>query len=181
MAMTVEFDIIEDTITEYLEKLTELSTGEDNRKRFLKDAGHELHFRYINPEIPKWNPNLMYSPLEKRHQNFKIGDGVSSLELLYTGFTETAEMGELPVGVWSEFGDKSQGILERDYAYYQETGEDEIAPDFAGHHYVGKGTANYSTEFHYKTMAYLDRLMHLEHWKRQSEFVDLYDYMENFY
>lgn len=178
METMVKFDIEEDTVTPYFEKLIELSSSETNKKTFLKDAGHELHFRYVEPKMPKWNPNLLYSPLEKRHQFFDVDEERSSLELLYTGFTETAKMRALPEGVWSEFGDKAQGILKRDYAYYQETGEDPIAPEFPGHRYVGEGTANYATEFHYKTMAYLDRLMHLEKWQRQSQFVDLYDYME---
>lgn len=174
----LNFDVEEDTVTKYLNELIKLSSDESNKKRYLGDAGYELHFRYIEPEMPKWNPNLMYSPLEKRHQIFDNDEEHSSLELLYTGFTEEAERRVLPEGVWSEFGDKTQGILQRDYAVYQETGQDPIADEFPGHHFVRKGTSNYTTEFHYKTMAYLDRLMHLEKWQRQSKFVDLYDYME---
>ena len=176
--MNHKLEIVEDTVSKYLDELYELSNSEDNTNRFLKDAGHELHFRYVEPLMPKWNPNLMYSPLEKRHQIFDINSEISSLELLYTGFTESAEMNDFPKGVWSEFWDKTQGILQRDYAFYQETGDDPIAEDFEGHHFVQEGTSNYTTEFHYKTMAYMDKLMHLEKWQRQAEYVDLYDYME---
>jgi len=178
--MNLDVTIVENSTLTYLEKLEELSADEDNKKRYIKDAGHELHFRYIEPEMPKWNPNLMYSPLEKEHQDYSIDSNISTLELLYTGFTETAQMNALPLGVWGEFGDKAQGILQRDYAFYQETTIDPIADPKGARspHFVKKGTANYATEFHYKTMAYLDRLMHLEKWQRQSEFIDLYDYME---
>lgn len=175
--MSPKFEIVEDTFSSYLNKLIELVCDENNSRNFIKDAGAEMHFRYIEPEMPKWNPNLMYSPLESRYQKTKISDESIMLDLIYTGFTETAEMGALPEGVWSEFGDKNTGTLERDYALYQETGKDEIAPDFAGHHFVQKGTYTYSTEFHYKTMVYIDKLMRLERWQRQSNPIDLYDYM----
>lgn len=170
----------EETVTDYLTKLDELTSNKSNITSFLRDASHELHFRYIEPEMPKWNPNLMYSPLEPRHNVVDIGGGKDSIRLIYTGFTEAAEERDLPKGVWSEFGDKVQGILHRDYAFYQETGEDPIAPDFEGHWYVKKGTANYANEFHYKTMAYLDRLMHLEGWNRTSQHIDLDDYIGYF-
>ena len=175
--MKAKFEIIENTVTDYLNKLDELANDEGNTRRFLKDSAQEMHFEYIEPLMPKWNPNLMYSPLEPEHQIVKISKGVSSIELLYTGFTEEAREGDLPKGVWSEFGDKFTGTLERDYALYQETGQDPIAPDFAGHHFVKRGTHNYLNQFYTKTDAYLDRLMHLEQWQK-NWYVSLYDYME---
>ena len=171
---------VQENVTEYLTKLTELVSDESNTVNFLKDAGSELHFRYIEPNMPKWNPNLMYSPLEPDHRKTEVNEDKSFIELLYTGFTESAKMNDLPEGVWSEFGDKAQGILERDYAYFQETTKDPVAEpkDAKSPFFVKTGTATYTTEFHYKTMAYVDQLMQLKRWRRVTVFRDLYDYME---
>ena len=75
---------------------------------------------------------------------------------------------------------KAQGILERDYAYFQETTKDPVAEpkDAKSPFFVKTGTATYTTEFHYKTMAYVDQLMQLKRWRRVTVFRDLYDYME---
>ena len=165
-----------ENVTNYLDKLDELSSNEPNIRRFLKDVAQELHTEYIEPIMPKWNPNLMYSPMEREHQIINISPSTYSLELIYTGYTEKEESGD--INVWSDFaegGDPSTHHLERDYAFYQETGYDPIAPIFAGHAYVARGTAAYSTAMYNKTMAYADRLMHLEKWEG-AVFIDLYDY-----
>lgn len=180
MKDNAKITIVEDTVTEYLQRLATLSADETNTKNFLRDASSELHFRYIAPRMPKWNPNLIHSPIEPEHQLFEGAVEKSVIELLYTGFTEDANDNLLPKGVWSEFGDKSQGILERDYAYFQETGKDPIADaDDAKHKFFVKtGTSDYNTEYHYKVDAYLDRLMHVERWQRTSRFIHLYDFEE---
>ena len=175
----IKFEI-QENVSKYLDKLDTLSTDASNTKRFLKDVGQEMHLEFIEPLMPKWNPNLMYSPLEREHQIVKTSSTLSSLELIYTGFTELEEGGE--INVWSEFaehGNPATHHLERDYAFYQETGYDPIAPVFGGHGYVAKGTAAYSTQMNYKTMAYLDRLMHLEKWEG-AVFIDLYDYEDTY-
>lgn len=170
-----------ETITDYLKRLNELISNERNTASFLKDAGHELHFRYILPNMPEWNPNLMLSPLEEDNQIVTHSPQQSQLELIYTGFTSEEEMGLEKV--FSEFavgGDPTTGHIERDYAYFQETGiDDKVDPDKykpQHTHFVKKGTANYSTEFHYKTMAYIDRLMQLEGWESVSKYTS-YDSM----
>lgn len=177
--MSIKFNVVEDNLSEYLDQLKELVYNKENNTAFLRDAAHEMHFRYIKPLMPEWNPNLIFSPMESQNQEINVDVGLSKIELRYTGFTQQAKERILPEGVWSEFGDKVQGILERDYAFYQETGEDPIAPPEGAKHkfFIKKGTATYNTEFHYKTMAYVDRLMHLQGWKRVSKYYDLDDYM----
>lgn len=175
--MEAKLTITEDTVTEYLNKLDELSSDVSNNRRFIRSAGQEMHFDYIAPLMPKWNPNLMYSPLEPDNQIIDISDGLTTIELIYTGFTEDAKMNALPKGVWSEFGDKTQGILERDYAYYQETGDDPIADNFEGHWFATRGTLRYNDMFRLKTIAYLNKLTHLEKWKGAKK-VHLEDYIE---
>lgn len=175
--MKAKIKITEDTVTDYLNKLSEFTSDTPNNRRFIRDAGQEMHYEYIEPLMPKWNPNLMFSPLEADNQTIDISTGMTSIELLYTGFTETAKMRQLPKGVWWEFGDKLRNILERDYAYYQETGQDPIAAEFEGHWYARDGTKAYANQFHHKTMAYLDRLMHLEKWQGTKK-IYLEDYIE---
>lgn len=168
---------VKENVTKYLEQLEDLSTNKTNKRNFLKDSAQEMHFDYIEPRMPRWNPNLMLSPVESKNQKIDISEDKSIMMLTYTGFTEEAIDGNLPKGVWSEFGDKYTKTLERDYAYYQETGEDEIADDFEGHHYVEFGTKAYLNQFYAKTQAYSDSLLNLEPWSKSWK-VDLYDYME---
>lgn len=176
-----KFKIKEDTITDYLKQLDELAHNTTNQKRFLKTAASEMHFDYIEPLIPKWNPNLMYSPLEEDNQIYKISNNFSSIELIYTGFTdrEFEREGNGLFKVYSEFGDKYTGELYRDYAFYQETGFDWDAPHFEGHHYALLGTQTYQAQYYMTVLYYLDDVMNLKPHKNRK-FVDLYDYEELF-
>ena len=103
-----------------------------------------------NETVPKWNPNLMYSGLNEEFWTTKHDGNISNITILYTGFTGEG-MGEPDdIQVWWEFGKYHKGgysdILGRDYAYYQEYGEDLYAPNakykaktFEGHHFVESG------------------------------------------
>jgi hypothetical protein len=55
------------------------------------------------------------------------GRNVSSIEIMYTGERIEEYTSSIPPKVWWEFGDKDTGTLERDYAFFQETGIDPIA------------------------------------------------------
>ena len=174
--MKTKIQIVEDTVTEYLDKLQKLSADPSNKTRFLKSAASEMHFEYVEPLMPKWNPNLMYSPLEKKNQVINVSDTVSSIELIYTGYTEEESYGlEKVYSEFAEGGNPQSGHLARDYAYYQETGQDPIAEDFGGHHYVGLGTLMYQSKYYSTVLYYLDDLMNLKAHQNRS-FVDLYDY-----
>lgn len=179
--MNSNINVEADGVIDYFEKLEALANDKSNIQNFLRDAGYDLHQRYIRPLMPTWNPNLIYSPMEPEHQIFEIGE-VSSLDLLYTGFTRIEKAGKLR-HLFKEFavnGDIFSGHLERDYAFFQETGIDhkvnphKYQPTHL--HFVERGTKEFETEFHYKTMAYLDKLMHLERWDRVNPNFIIYDY-----
>lgn len=179
-------NIVRDTFTDYLGKLEELATNTANQKMFLQDAAQEMHFDYIEPLMPTWNPNLIFSALEKKNQKFSTSGGESILNLKYTGFTEEAVHDGLELIYW-EFGDQYEHVLDRDYAYYQETGVDEFAESedtkartFKGHHFVQKGTGNYLGRYHDRTRAYADSLLHLNEWSSEAR-VGRSSYMESWY
>ena len=183
--MKSKFTIVEDTVTPYLEKLYEFTSDPFNHEAFLKDAAQELHFDYIEPLMPKWNPNLMFSPLEQENQVFKPDGGLATLDLIYTGKTEMAEEREWDKDennlykVYWEFGDKFTGELHRDYAYYQETGQDDIAKNFGGHHFVKRGTSNYLNQYHARVQAYADSLLRGNNWKTEAR-IDRFDYVDDY-
>lgn len=178
--------VVKETVTDYLAKLEELATDTSNQKRFLQDSAQEMHFDYIEPLMPKWNPNLIFSPLEKNHQIFSSEGQYSSLELEYTGFTQEAIHGELEEIFW-EFGDPYEHILERDYAYFQETGEDDVFDYSKSNyrpthlHYVQRGTDAFLNRYHDRARTYAVSLLHLEEWGTEtrvskSSYID--DYIE---
>ena len=177
--------VVKETVTDYLAKLEELATDTSNQKRFLQDSAQEMHFDYIEPLMPTWNPNLIFSPLEKDHQIFSTENGFSALELEYTGFTQEARHEELEHIFW-EFGDPIDHVLERDYALFQETGEDEVFDYSKSHyrpthlHFVQRGTDAYLNRFHDRTRAYAMSLLHLEKWGTETR-VSKTSYMENWF
>ena len=126
-ALKSNITITEDTFTPYLEWLHEEIT--DKTDDLLKQMARELVGDYGNPNdgfiapnmSTTFNPNLFISGQEEQYWLLDLGE-VSSLEVIYTGM-------RLPRGsmVWWEFGDKEEGIIERDYAFYQETGLDKYA------------------------------------------------------
>lgn len=171
--MKAKLTIVRDSFSSYLEAVYRTVSDPSNDEAFLKNAAQELQFDYIDPLMPKWNPNLMFSPLERKNNHFSTTGGKSTLELVYTGFTEEARHEGLEKIYW-EFGDPYEHILERDYAYYQETGVDKFAPKpdqeaprFKGHHYVKRGTERYLNRFYERTQAYAMAL--LQNDKIQSE------------
>lgn len=170
---------VKETVSDYLKKLDELAHNTTNQTRFLKTAASEMHFEYVEPLMPTWNPNLIFSPLERRYQKISSSETSSSIELIYTGFTEEEESYGLDK-IYREFVDASGRHLARDYAYYQETGADPDAPNFTGHHFVGRGTLMYQSQYYMSVLYYLDDVMNLKGHENRN-FVDLYDYQERFF
>ena len=177
------FYVEDEDFTSYLQKLEALLNDTSNTENFLRDAGYELHDRYIRPLMPEWNPNLVYSPLEAKHQHFEHMKGFSSLALEYTGFTEQEHSKEGLRDIFWQFAinfDPFTHHLARDYAYFQETGIDSVVSPKqyvpTHQHFAEKGTQEYETEYHYKCMAYLEKLIRLERWERTNPAFSLYDY-----
>ena len=183
MSGTFKFWVEEEDLSTYLEKLDALIHDTSNTENFLRDAGYDLHDRYVRPLMPDWNPNLMYSPLESKHQHFEHMEGLSSLALEYTGYTEQEHSSEGLRKIFWEFSinfDPLTHHLGRDYAFFQETGIDSVVDpnEYKPRHlhFVEKGTKEFETEYHYKCMAYLEKLLHLERWERTNPPFSLYDY-----
>lgn len=161
---------IKDTLTKYIDDVIKLVDDESNTQKFLETTGQELHFDYISQYIPKWNPNLVLSPMERSHQFFELSNGISFLELEYSGFTRRSYF---PKGVWQEFSDDPEGLkppdereLEKDYAYYQETGNDpEASPEGGGKYYVHFGTAAYNPMYNMRATELMYNWLRLQRWK----------------
>lgn len=182
--MKAKLTVTEDTLTPYFEELYRLVSDEDNAQNFLRDSAAELHFEHIEPLMPDWNPNLKISPMEHEHQIYRQEGERHIFDMIYTGFTQEEKMGLEKV--FAEFAmdfDPATKRLSRDYAYFQETGEDEVVdpkrytPQHT--HFVKRGTASYTTQFHYKAMAYANQLLHLERWQRTSHYQSLEDWWLN--
>jgi hypothetical protein len=151
--------IIEDTVTEYLHKLD--NHFHKSQPRLLKKLAEGLTHEYITPLVPTWNPNLYLSGLDESKWIIKTASEIIGIEVIYTGFTKFSEH----MYVWWEFGgfsDMRYTDLQRDYAYYQETGKDEKAKPFEGHHYVKQGTKAFEKPMQNITAQYMDKIMRLQ-------------------
>lgn len=155
---------IQDRLTEYLEELQ--AHFHKSQFRLMEAMGHDLA-EDVMTFAPDWNPNLYLSGFEKRLWHKDISEGMSAIEILYTGFTEQVD----DIDVWWEFAtiDTMSGLPEdrelgRDYALYQETTYDRIAdPRKAKHpHFVRKGSEVYSHNMKFKMERYLQQIMRLE-------------------
>lgn len=173
MSKGISFEIKQDTITDYLNKLEE--HYQQTQEAFLDELAMELTTDYIEKYVPVWKGadsegNLLESGEDPSNWFKSVSMERSVLEVLYTGFTELMEHSH----VFFEMGGSSTHAyrsLKRDYAYYQETGKDLYhvianygqAPDFGGHHYVQKGTQEFvkSDRMGYKTAQYLKEIMNL--------------------
>ena len=151
--------ITEDTVTEYLTKLDK--HFKESQPKMLKKLARELSQEYITPLVPTWNPNLYLSGLDESKWIVKTSTELIGIDVIYTGFTEFSQ----DMYVWWEFGGYSTlktTSLERDYAYYQETGKDPKATPFEGHHYVEKGTAAFGKSMQNITAQYMYKIMRLQ-------------------
>ena len=167
----------EDNMSEYLNKLEELAQDKTNTTNFLKDILNEAHTEHIAPKMPQWNPNLINSPMEPEHQTVEIEEGKSSIELLYTGFTHKERTEGLDLVFWEFAVDykKSSRHLARDYAYFQETGDDDfvsaVSPRYQPQHlhFVQEGIEEYTPITRERMSEYVQKLLHLEKWQRKTQ------------
>lgn len=169
--MTVE---IQDNLTKYFE---ELQMNFESSKPALNEAFAEsIVGKYGSPVSghiaqfmsQTFNPNLFMSGQNPNYWQFESKEGMSILEVLYTGIHLHDKY---PVGkakVWSEFATSDtknkplqERELARDYAYYQETGIDPIAKSSdAKHKGAIKEGLSLSNQFDLeKTGDYLEHIM----------------------
>ena len=153
--MSIKFDIIEDTVTEYLDFISESfykNTPKELKKqaRILTGEEGDEHDGYIAPNMTvakygEFNPNLFMSGQEEKYWNLYAKSNPHNLmgrtsamgiEIIYTGMRLHKNYDD-EAKVWWEFAydneaDPLERVLERDYSFYQETGLDPIArPKYA--------------------------------------------------
>ena len=168
--MKIKALITEDTTSEYLDKLEqnindqEVSLAGDLAKEFTGTGGTGTG--HIPKHMStKFNPNLFMSGADERYWQVSKGD-VTTIEILYTGMRLHEEYSN-PL-VWWQFATEDtmgnlprERTLERDYAYFQETGIDNVAkPELAKHkHAVQKGLSEASEKDLSKVGEYLIQIM----------------------
>lgn len=168
--------IQEDTFSEYLDYI--YNSFHENMSKELKrqarlltgEEGDEDTGFIAKHMSTDFNPNLFISGQEEEYWIIKNasrtlvqgGGNVSSIEAVYTGMRlhETFPPGE--ARVWSEFSvDGAKYELERDYAFYQETGLDPYAPSWQAYHKgaVAKGTRESSVTLFEHAAEYVYNIM----------------------
>lgn len=156
--------IVEDSLMDYLTELVEVFNK--SKSGILDKLAWELTNEYIEPYVPQWNPNLYLSGEDSDNWFKQSKDGMTTIEILYTGFTEASEH----MYVFYEFGGYSETKmtdLKRDYAYYQEFGKDLFhgkypeAEKFEGRHFIKQGTEKYQGVVESSISRYMQQVMDL--------------------
>lgn len=163
---------VKENLSKYVDYLEKEIKNNALEQRVLEDMAYDF-VEMVDEVVPKWNPNLVYSGSNPETWNIFNEDYRTELEIIYTGFTGEG-MGEPDdIQVWWEFGKYHKGgysdILGRDYAYYQEFGQDKFAPSskyraksFEGHHYVASALGSYDeTVIEYHAEEYIRQLLKL--------------------
>ena len=152
----IQFEI-QDNLTEYFDELEKhFNSHKDN---LSYSFSRKVVGAYGNPNTPiarhmstKFNPYLFMSGQDEHYWDFTDNGEIATMEVLYSG---KHLHDKYPVGkakVWWEFATKStrnkpatDRVLEKDYAEFQETGDDSAAnypvdPNDAKHKYaIDKG------------------------------------------
>lgn len=170
--MKIKAIVTEDTITEYLDNLQ--SNYEKQEHTLLEKMATKLVGEYddetdgfIAPLMStEFNPNLFLSGQDDAYWDIERGDELSSLEITYTGMRLHSNYTH-PL-VWWEFATKASAgeapryrELDRDYAYFQETGKDPVAKSFKAKHKHAIKMGVYAGSWAVREVAaeYLNRLM----------------------
>lgn len=162
---------VEDNLTDYL---TELESHLDaEREKFVGGLARKPVGTWGDPNegeitllAPKWNPFLYTTGQNRLKWTIKLGEK-SSVEILYSAMKApnlNTTYDDKTRRVWWEFADDDNPKkLGRDYAYYQETGEDPIArPEDAKHkHFIRDGLEASFPEIKRAAGRYLMEIMNL--------------------
>ena len=144
----LEMKVTKDTLSEYMDKL--IVAVNDNKEKFLRQEA-DVFAEY--PAI-----GLMYGTLQEsldKNRIYKDYGGLSEIDVLYTG--------TLAKHSWSEFrddGDTSKPP-DRDYAFYQETGQDRVASEEKAKHQgaIRFGVADFAEIYPYDIDEWLDEIL----------------------
>lgn len=156
--MSLSF-LIEETVTQGLTELQERISGE------MENVLNELAYAATGYEgdtsapIPSrmstdYNPFLFLSGQMKENRFVEVTSGKAEISIKYSGMGLEEELGS-EAKIWWEFAkdqeqDPYERELERDYAFYQETGSDPIAaPRGAKHKYaIQRGLHSSTSQIH---------------------------------
>ena len=174
-AHILKYELNDDEFIDYLNKLSKLMVEEmphmstSLMREIVGDFGSDEE-GFIPKSMGKWNYYLFTSGQNPKYWFGETSPELTTLSALYTGQDINTYFGnELPEGIWWEFAkDPSlppkQRELDRDYAFYQETGIDTVAkPRDARHkHSIEKGLKKSKSHLKSKTAEYLEKIIKLE-------------------
>jgi len=175
--------IQQDNISEYFERLDKLF--ETEKKEMANTLMREMvgfpfspQGGFIAPLMSKWNPYLYSTGQNSKYWVGESNRDLTTLEALYTGADiNDFYGGKPPKGVWWEFAtletahlDPQDRELERDYAYFQETGRDKIAEPRKARNKgaIEKGIFLSVGHLRSETEQYLSRLIQLKKGKHTT-------------
>lgn len=128
---------IEDNLTKYFEELEKnFDTGksamtEAFTRSIVGNYGSPISGHIAEFMSQTFNPYLYTSGQDEHYWKLEKSKGKSVIEVLYSGMHLHDVYPPGKARVWWEFGKYGIGgtkdVLERDYAYYQETGRDKLA------------------------------------------------------
>lgn len=164
--------IVKNTVSEYLDLIDK--NIEENAPKQLKHMAEKLVGEYDDPTggyiaplmSTTWNPNMFLSGQDEDYWKILNDDDKHSLTVTYTGLRlyDLYSMDEAKV--WWEFAvnqeaDPQERVLERDYAFFQETGIDRYAlPKYAKHKgAVAHGVRAGKGEMYEMATKYLENIM----------------------
>lgn len=163
---------VKENLSKYVDYLEKEVKNIDRDKKVLEEMAEEF-VDIVSEVVPVASGNLRDSGLNPEMWNILNENNLTELELIYTGFTGEG-MGEPDdIHIWWEFGKYHRGgysdILGRDYAYYQEFGQDKFAPStkvkaptFEGHHYVASALGSFDEDvIEYFAEEYIRQLLQL--------------------
>ena len=177
--MNLKAEVIEDTVTEYLDFI--VNSFDENAPKELKeqarllvgDEGDETG-GFIAPLMStNYNPNLFISGQMEESWNLTTSSNpygimgehdTLGIEIMYSGLKYYSLYGD-DDKVWWEFAEYNSNSetkkLARDYAFYQETGLDPIAKPKNARHKgaIAKGTKAASGELLNHSARYLKAIM----------------------
>lgn len=169
-----EIVVTEDTFTDYLNELEKHFNSHKDTLNYAFARSIVGNYGSMNGKIARlmstdFNPHLYATGQDENLWKHTIEEGMSIIEIMYTGMHLHEEY---PVGkarVWWEFGKYARGgtddVLERDYAWYQETGQDPIAKSKDAKHKgaIQRGLSSANHKDLNRTTEYMEAIMKLQH------------------
>jgi len=138
--------LVEETVTQGLNDLQDRVSSD--MEYILNQMADEATGKYEDESAPipslmskKWNKYLFTTGQRDIARTVEISEGKAEIAINYSGMDIEEELGS-DAKIWWEFAkgqetDPYERELERDYAYYQETGRDPIAsPKNAKHQHA---------------------------------------------